>query len=180
MLVPGRECGSCSACCEHLPIKTAEISKPAGVRCPHCGPSGGCAIYERRPPVCRVWLCGWRLLPGLGEEWRPDIRGILLRPWRSETYGDSVIVMVIGGLEDLLAEPVAEYLAGCVVRREPVLLEVPGSSHYIPEREVLNNYLAEPVAAGDLDAARHALIAVYIRLVMRGKEPDGLTLQVPE
>jgi len=29
------------------------LGKPLGVRCPHLGENGLCAIYEERPAVCR-------------------------------------------------------------------------------------------------------------------------------
>ena len=51
-----RQCGACTACCH------------------------GCTIYERRPKVCRDWMCMWREFPSLFDEsWRPDRSGVLMR-----------------------------------------------------------------------------------------------------
>ena len=68
--VPGRACGSCTLCCKTVAV--AELAKPAGVWCPHCRRSGGCAIYEARPAGCRDFNCEWLLSEDLGLEWKPD------------------------------------------------------------------------------------------------------------
>ena len=73
-LVPGRECGACTACCTVMAIDKPEIQKEAGVTCRHC--VGGCTIYATRPPLCRDYYCGWRQLPILDESWRPDRSGV--------------------------------------------------------------------------------------------------------
>lgn len=73
-----RQCGACTACCHVLEIDDPELQKPAGVLCRHC--DKGCVIYDRRPKVCRDWLCMWREFPGLlDESWRPDRSGVLMR-----------------------------------------------------------------------------------------------------
>ena len=66
----GRSCGSCSLCCKVVGVD--ELVKPIGVWCPHCNRQKGCAIYESRPPSCRMFICQWMLEPGLGPEWKPD------------------------------------------------------------------------------------------------------------
>lgn len=75
-VVPGRECGDCTACCTFLKIGTPELIKPAGVTCEHCR-DRGCAIYAKRFPVCRGWHCLWKHIPVLPEEARPDRSGVL-------------------------------------------------------------------------------------------------------
>jgi hypothetical protein len=74
-LVPGRDCGDCTICCTVMAIDRPEIQKKAGVTCRHCNDQG-CAIYETRPQLCRDFHCGWRQLPILDENWRPDISGV--------------------------------------------------------------------------------------------------------
>ncbi|HWY60689.1 MAG TPA: hypothetical protein VNW15_02190 [Rhizomicrobium sp.] len=74
-LILGRECGACTICCTTPAIDKPEIQKPPNTPCRHC--RGGCAIYETRPQICRDYHCGWRLLPILPEDWRPDRSGIL-------------------------------------------------------------------------------------------------------
>ncbi len=75
-LVPGRHCGGCSVCCEHLIVETPEFSKPPGVLCRHAC-AAGCGIYEDRYPVCRGWFCLWRHVGALPEAARPDRCGVM-------------------------------------------------------------------------------------------------------
>jgi hypothetical protein len=53
-------CGSCSLCCKLVPVAADELTKPAGVWCPHCT-KPGCGIYATRPMPCVVWSCAWLL-----------------------------------------------------------------------------------------------------------------------
>src|ERR1700685_4410236 len=72
----GNDCGSCTVCC--MALRVIELDKEAGRYCQHCLPGKGCGIYETRPEVCRGFLCGWRRVPQLGEEWRPGKSRALL------------------------------------------------------------------------------------------------------
>ena len=76
--VPGRDCGDCTICCEYLKVDIPQLQKPAGMRCPNCIINKGCAIYETRPQLCRDWLSGWRVARAFGDEWRPDLSGVLV------------------------------------------------------------------------------------------------------
>lgn len=69
-IVAGRSCGTCSLCCKVVGVE--ELAKPIGAWCPHCHQKKGCAIYEQRPPSCRIFICQWMLSPDLGPEWKPD------------------------------------------------------------------------------------------------------------
>ena len=69
-IVAGRSCGSCSLCCKVVAVD--ELAKPIGAWCPHCDRQKGCAIYEQRPPSCRMFICQWMLAAELGPEWKPD------------------------------------------------------------------------------------------------------------
>jgi hypothetical protein len=75
-LVPGRECGDCTACCFEITIEEPAIVKPPRQRCVHCA-ADGCAIYPMRPEVCRTWFCAWRRIDDLPAELRPDRCGIM-------------------------------------------------------------------------------------------------------
>jgi hypothetical protein len=75
-----RACGECKACCNGW--LSAEIHGHRmgdGVPCRYLRPDG-CGIYERRPEVCRSFVCGW-LKPGspFPEHWRPDKLGMIIR-----------------------------------------------------------------------------------------------------
>lgn len=75
-LVPGRVCGECSVCCTAMAIDKPDIQKQAGATCRHC--KNGCAIYDTRPQLCRDYHCGWRQLPILDDDWRPDRSGVFV------------------------------------------------------------------------------------------------------
>jgi hypothetical protein len=76
LLVEGRTCGECVACCVEIAIDDPQLLKPAGQPCAHCGPKG-CAIYDARPHSCRAWFCAWRRMAGLPEHLRPDRSGLM-------------------------------------------------------------------------------------------------------
>lgn len=79
LLVENRECGDCTACCVELTIEDPELVKLPGVKCQHLHKQGGCKIYDHRPKTCRDWYCMWRFMPQLGDEWRPDLKGIMIK-----------------------------------------------------------------------------------------------------
>jgi hypothetical protein len=73
-LVDGRECGSCTACCDVFDVP--ELDKPNYVRCSYCT-DFGCGIYETRPEVCRTYFCLWRRIDAMPDLARPDRIGIV-------------------------------------------------------------------------------------------------------
>ena len=73
---PGKTCGPCTMCCSALEIP--ELNKPAGPACRHCAGAGGCAIYPRRPQVCRDFECEWLTDRALPATLRPDRVGTIL------------------------------------------------------------------------------------------------------
>jgi hypothetical protein len=79
-LVPDRQCGACTMCCEVLRIEA--LGKPELTACPH--QQGHCAIYETRPEACREFFCGWRALPFVGAHWFPPDSGMMVFPMAAE------------------------------------------------------------------------------------------------
>ncbi len=75
-LVPGRECGACTACCFEITIDDREMRKPPRQTCVHCV-AEGCGIYADRPQDCRTWFCAWRRVADLPDHLRPDRSGVL-------------------------------------------------------------------------------------------------------
>src|SRR5947209_3029745 len=73
-----RKCGPCTVCCTEL--KIPQLRKQARVPCQHLTVSG-CGIYQTRPDVCREFLCGWRLFEEMGDDWRPDLSGVMALRW---------------------------------------------------------------------------------------------------
>jgi hypothetical protein len=134
-----RQCGPCTVCCTEL--KIPQLRKQARVPCRHLAGSG-CGIYAERPPVCREFLCGWRLFEDMSDAWRPDLSGVMaLRwspselpaAWRTAPYG--VHLLVIGGEAAVLRPAFASYVTKLMARGIPVFLSA--SSPYI----VLNEHI---------------------------------------
>ena len=73
-LVPGRTCGSCTACCRILEIEA--LDKPAGILCRH-NTGQACGIYLERPEACAQWHCLWRRIGALPDALRPDRSGVV-------------------------------------------------------------------------------------------------------
>ncbi len=130
-----RACGPCRVCCVELKIDTPELRKKARLPCDHLTTSG-CGIYQARPGVCRQFLCGWRLFEEMGDDWRPDLSGVLalrrapdeLPPaWRAAPYG--VHLVILGGEVAILAPRFISYAAGLMARGIPIFLSA--ASPYI-------------------------------------------------
>ena len=156
-----RQCGPCTACCSELKIDTPELSKKARLPCPHLSIKG-CGIYAARPPVCREFLCGWRLFEELDDAWRPDLSGVLAMrqapaelpaAWRHAPYG--VHLVVIGGEAAVMRPAFAAYVVSLMTRGIPVFLSA--ASPYI----VLNEHLE---ADSDPAFLRQRLAALYALL----------------
>jgi len=162
-----KTCGPCQACCVSLKIDTPQFRKKAHVPCPHLVQKG-CGIYDSRPPVCRGFLCGWRLLPALDASWRPDLSGVMLVelpqaqiPKAYRAGGPGWVFVVIGG-EKAITSRLARFIAGLVERRVAVFLSAK------TPRLQLNEQLEPLVAAGDLDAVLRVLRQTYALLLPAG------------
>jgi hypothetical protein len=156
-----RECGACRACCEVLKIDVPELKKKAGVLCRH-HTGMGCGIYATRPPVCQHFLCGWRLFEDLGDDWRPDLAGVLIvkrvaaevsKEYRDAPYGLSIAVT---GDEAAMTRPgFAEYVVREIGKGVPVEIRSnsPGT--------LLNHHLDAKAAARDIEATRASLKRIF-------------------
>lgn len=72
---PARQCGSCNACCDILEV--AGVDKPVNQLCKHWQAGTGCTIYDRRPQMCRSFVCAW-LQGHLDDDWFPAKSGIVV------------------------------------------------------------------------------------------------------
>ena len=157
--MPETSCGSCTVCC--LSLNIHEFGKQAGAMCQHCTGSG-CGIYEERYDVCKGFLCGYRLLPKLGEAWRPDRNGILILvlegkdlPPGHEAAGHALHFMVVGGEKAILRPGFAEYISTLVSRDVGVYLSADSP------KTLINKYLKELVAKKDKDGVVAMLLHIY-------------------
>lgn len=154
-LVQNRTCGECSACCTNLKIDDGNFKKSADVRCPHLISSVGCGIYQTRPAVCKAWYCAWRFMGQLGDEWRPDHSGIIIRFHHT---GGLVFQPIRDAVEVLTTESALNIIGGGVLMDMPVFVSVPtkpGYCHYLAQA---NQALATPVRNKDMLATRLAMI----------------------
>lgn len=71
-------CGGCTLCCDLLKVEV--LGKGANERCRNCTPGKGCSIWERRPVVCRGYVCLWHANPKFPDSLRPDRCGVLFEP----------------------------------------------------------------------------------------------------
>ena len=87
---PGRECGSCTACCTVLAI--VELPKPPRRACDHLCRSG-CGVYEDRPASCREFHCLWlRGAIDESEALRPDQLGVMFDYFVTAGSGESHLI----------------------------------------------------------------------------------------
>jgi hypothetical protein len=154
-LVPGRSCDACTACCTHLLIDDPELTKAAGSPCPHC--SAGCTIYETRPQTCRNWYCGWRQMPELGEDWRPDRSDVLIRTDVGADGTPEVYFQLIGRLDVVNNPNLANVIAGMIVAGIRVLLVPPGPVGHVGIKVPLNEGLLPAIRRNDLAGVLRAL-----------------------
>ncbi len=158
-IVPGRECGSCIACCRDLAIVEEGFNKLPGKVCDHCTGSG-CAIYESRPQLCRTYHCGWRTLPNMDESWRPDRSGILitldLRAESGEIGGDANLI-VVGDASVVEGDRFAGMAAGFIESGTKTFLVLPGAEGMMAYHAYLNDLLGPPIKARNLERVKAML-----------------------
>jgi hypothetical protein len=162
-LVPGRECGECTACCTVLHIDTPELQKPAGTTCVNCTAGKGCGIYETRPQICRSWFCGWRVMPQYDESWRPDRSQILIALEAENIppqYAKRLALRfdLIGSLAVVMQPRFLECIAALVEARHPVFVCVPKTPGRTAGKTFLNELLEEAVRSRDFVALRRLIV----------------------
>jgi len=75
-----RPCSGCTLCCT---LAFDAPDKPAGKPCEHCT-GKGCKIYDKRPTVCRRFVCLWSASSALHGSLRPDLCGAFFEPVRGK------------------------------------------------------------------------------------------------
>jgi hypothetical protein len=165
MTAAEKTCGPCQVCCVALKIKTPQLRKDAQIPCPHLV-AKGCGIYESRPPVCRSFLCGWRLMPELDASWRPDVSGVMLLPIpeaqipRAYRAAGPGWVLVISDARKAITPKLARLAAAMVKRHTALFLSV------MTPRIQMNEQLES--VADDLDGVLRVLHQAHDRLKPAG------------
>jgi hypothetical protein len=72
-----------------------DFDKPAGARCPHQRHHKGCAIYERRPLGCRLWVCRWLAEDDTADLSRPDRSHYVVDAAPDYVTSDGAVIPVI-------------------------------------------------------------------------------------
>lgn len=170
-LVSGRSCNECNACCTCLRIEKPELTKKADVPCPHLSQHRGCAIYEGRPDVCRTWYCGWRVMPFIREDMRPDRSKVLIK--QDET-GFVFQPLKPEYVNNLTHENVLEAIGALVSSNIEVKTSIPTRPGYCHVLLVLNDRIKPAVDKLDLHAARQVMRSAifYSRHSQTRPEPD--------
>jgi hypothetical protein len=167
-----KACGPCQVCCVALKIDTPQLRKKAQVPCPHLVQKG-CGIYDGRPPVCRSFLCGWRLLPELDASWRPDLSGVMLLelpesqiPKAYRAAGPGWVFVITDG-EKAITPRLGRFIGALVERRVAVFLSA------MTPRIQLNEQLEPLVEAGNLDGVLAVLRQTHA-LLLPARTATGL------
>ena len=155
VLVAGRSCGSCNVCCVLPTIDDPSLQKLPGYRCHNALPDGACGIYEARPPLCRVFYCGWRQLKWIREGLRPDLSGVFVRMSKDAASlpGQErfVVSFTLINAESLSAPGLAESLAASIHANIETFLIVPGPPGHTGSRIPLNDLLGDAIRQRDKD-----------------------------
>lgn len=152
-------CGDCVVCC--MALRIDEFAKPAGTLCQHCTGTG-CGIYETRYETCRGFLCGYRMLPVLGDAWRPNRSGVLITmvepeklPEAHRAAGPGMQFVILGGEKAIRRPGFADYVSTLVSRNVAVYMSADSP------KTLINQYLVQPVAAKNKDGVLQMLVHIY-------------------
>jgi hypothetical protein len=178
-IVPDRECGSCTACCNDLAIVEPEMAKLPGVPCKHCIPGAGCAIYETRLRVCREYHCGWRSRPYMDESWRPDRSGVLITLEFSVDAPVEANLILVGGEQVSRSDHFAGVAAGFIESGTITWLVLPSELGMQAYSVRLNELLGPAIRARDLAEAKALLAECCLTMKEQPLVPISAELMNP-
>jgi hypothetical protein len=110
----------------------------------------------------------------LGDAWRPDISGVIIR---IDVPG--VVLLVIGDPDEVLKrQDFATLVAASIADGHEVFLEFPGPPGFFPSKTSLNAPLAEGLARRDLALVQRTMLEIKDDVFATNKwERDGLTMR---
>jgi hypothetical protein len=79
-IITKKECGTCTKCCEGwLTANIKGHDMYPGKPCFFVEIGKGCKDYKNRPKnPCKNFLCGWRLIDDMPEEFKPEKTGVIV------------------------------------------------------------------------------------------------------
>ena len=179
-LVPGRSCGTCNVCCVGLTIDEPTLRKPQGFRCRNAQPDNSCAIYESRPPSCRSFYCGWRLLKWIPEPLRPDKCGILVRmyqPTSNKGPQRPGLVVMPQPTSTINSDGFCDIVIAGIKAGLQIYLDIPGEPGYASAIMPINKPIAPAATARNKPAILNFLRDV---LTQAGRIPRSVITLAPE
>lgn len=159
-LVSNRSCDECTVCCTCLRIEKPELTKKADVPCPHLLQHGGCGIYEERPQVCRTWYCGWRVMPFLTDDMRPDRSKILIK---QDEAGFVFQPLKSDYVRNLLNENVLTAIGALIDAEVTISTSIPTRPGFTNYKMQINDILKQNVANRDLAGVRTLMRTIIFR-----------------
>ena len=110
----------------------------------------------------------------LGDAWRPDISGVIIR---IDVPG--VVLLVIGDPDKVLRrQDFATLAAASIADGHEVFLEFPGPPGFFPSKTSLNEPLAVGMARRDLGLVQRGMLAIKDEVFATNKwERDGLKMR---
>lgn len=157
LLVKGRKCGACTACCVTLHIDQPDLQKVADEPCQHMIAGGGCRIYEQRPDLCRSWYCEWMMMESLGSRWRPDKSKILIR--RNES--GLILQPLESPIRTLTTDDCLQFVGSLISSGVPLFISIPTDAEHTHSSIRLN----EPLAAAVEARNKHQLKAELMQAI---------------
>jgi hypothetical protein len=145
-------------------IDDPELTKPSGVVCPNCSGTG-CKIYASRPQTCRDFVCEWRRLTLLDEDWRPDRSGVLITS-RLGTDGagkeiEEIVLLAFAGHDVIFDNGFATLVAVALDQGREVFLSLPSADFTGAWETTLRPYVASGLAAGSLAQVGEGIRQAY-------------------
>lgn len=174
LLVENRECGACTVCCVELTIEDPELVKLPGVKCQNLSKKGKCNIYPDRPETCRTWYCMWRYMPLLGEEWRPDVKGVFIKRAFNNippAYADKIALNfeIIGKKSGIHDIEFIEVLGGYIMQGFPCFLSI-GKPRQTSRMAFLNDQLKPIIESRNLPLLKEALSSALKSCIKHSKD----------
>ena len=129
-----KECGTCTKCCEgwlYADIKGHEMFP--GRPCFFVEVGKGCTIYKDRPEdPCKTFLCAWKQIDEMPDEFKPEISGVIMQWKILEGNG----CWIVSKAPD---NPTAQYLSWAttyaISRKENILWYIDDKSWWLGNEE---------------------------------------------